>query len=173
MLHNFQDTPYMSGVQKTKVLTAWVRFLKGGLQFSQFTKTLYDHLIQHCSFIAHYSRAGFYSHYFEDGDSTALFLSQFDARGSCLSVEYGDRYWLTGDHEDLNRAMIEEAKELIPSLATAAYRKQQATDIAKATALFAKHGLRCDVGEESTDQPRLNCAARSQGRLFGDTKERV
>ena len=173
MLHDFQDTRYMSGVQKTKVLTAWVRFLKGGLQFSQFTKALYDHLIQHCSFIAHYSRAGFYSHYFEDGDSTALFLSQFDVRGPCLSVEYGGRYWLTGDHEDLNRAMIEEAKEFIPSLATAAYRKQQAADIAKATALFAKHGLRCDVGEESPDQPRPNCAARSQGLLFGDTKERI
>ncbi len=173
MLHDFQDTRYMSKVQKTKVLTAWVRFLKGGLQFSQFTEALYDHLIQHCSFIAHYSRAGFYSHYFEDGDSTALFLSQFDLRGPRLSVEYGGRYWLTGDHKDLNRAMIEEAKEFIPSLAMAAYRKQQAADITKATALFAKHGLRCDVIEQGTDQPRPNCAALSQGLLFEDTKERV
>lgn len=173
MLHDFQDTPYMSGVQKSRVLTAWVRFLKSGLQFSQFTKALYDHLIQHCSFIAHYSRTGFYSHYFEDGDSTALFLSQFDARGPCLSVEYGGRYWLSGDHEDLNRAMIEEAKEFIPSLATAAYRKQQVADITKATALFAKHGLRCDVNKEGIGQPLTDCAARTQGLLFGDTKERI
>jgi hypothetical protein len=69
--------------------------------------------------------------------------------------------------------MIVEAKEFIPSLAMAACRKQQAADITKATALFAKHGLRCDVNEEGTDQPRPNCAARSQGLLFGDTKERI
>jgi len=173
MLHDFRDTQYMSAVQKTKVLTAWIRFLKGGLQFNQFTRALYDHLIQHCSFIAHYSRSGFYGHYFEDGDATALFLSQFDARGPCLSVEYGGRYWLTGEYKDLNRAMILEAKEFIPSLATAAYRKQQAADIAKATALFAKHGLRCDLTEEGPDQQRPNCTARSQGLLFGDTEGNV
>jgi len=173
MLHDFQDTQYMSAVQKTKVLTAWIRFLKGGLQFNQFTKALYEHLIQHCSFIAHCSRSGFYGHYFEDGDATALFLSQFDARGPCLSVEYGSRYWLTGEYEDLNRAMILEAKEFVPSLATAAYRKQQAADIAKATALFAKHGLRWELTEEGPDQQRPNWTARSRGVLFGDTEDNV
>ena len=75
----------MSAAQKTTVLRAWIRFLKSGLRFDQFTKALYDHLIQHCSFIAHYNRAGFYSHYFEAGDSTAFFLSQFDSRGHCSS----------------------------------------------------------------------------------------
>ncbi len=47
----------MSAAQKTTVLRAWIRFLKSGLRFDQFTKALYDHLIQHCSFIAHYAEA--------------------------------------------------------------------------------------------------------------------
>ena len=173
MLHEFQDTQCMSAVEKTRVLTAWLRFLKGGLQFNQFTKALYDRLIQHCSFIAHYGRSGFYSHYFEDGDATALFLSQFDARGPCLSVEYGNRYWLTGEYEDLNRAMILEAQDFLASLATAAYRKQQAADIAKATALFAKHGLRWNLTEEASDRQPSNGTARSQGLLFGDNEGNI
>ncbi len=78
MIHEFRDVQFMSAAQKITVLRAWIRFLKRGLRFDQFTKALYDHLIQHCSFIAHYDRAGFYSHYFEFGDSTAFFLSQFD-----------------------------------------------------------------------------------------------
>jgi hypothetical protein len=54
MLHEFQDVRFMSAAQKTTVLRAWIRFLKSGLRCDQFTKALYDHLIQHCSFIAHY-----------------------------------------------------------------------------------------------------------------------
>ncbi len=105
MVYGFRDVRFMSAAQKTTILRAWVRFMKSGLQFEQFTKALYNHLIQHCSFIAHYDRAGFYSYYFEAGDSTAHFLSQFDSRGPCSSMEYGGNYWLSGDCEDLNRAM--------------------------------------------------------------------
>lgn len=151
MRHEFRDTQFMSATQKAAVLTAWVRFLKGGLRIEQFTKSLYNHLIQHCCFIAHYSRSGFYSHYFESGDSIALFLSQFDARGPCLSVEYGGRYWLTGDYEDVNRAMVAEATTHVPALQSAAYRRQQAADITAAAALLAKHGLRYDLDESRSD----------------------
>jgi hypothetical protein len=131
----------MSAAQKATILRAWVRFLKSGLRFDQFTKALYDHLIQHCGFIAHYDRAGFYSYYFEAGDSTARFLLQFDSRGSCASVEYGGQYWLSGDYDDINRAMIAEGGAFIPSLLDTARRKQEAADIATATALLAKHGI--------------------------------
>ena len=57
MIHEFRDVQFMSAAQKTTVLRAWIRFLKSGLRFDQFTKALYDHLIQHCSFIAHYAEA--------------------------------------------------------------------------------------------------------------------
>ncbi len=75
MVHEFRDVQFMSAAEKTRTLRAWTRFLNNRLQFEQFTKGLYNHLIQHCSFIAHYNRAGFYSCYFEAGDSIALFLS--------------------------------------------------------------------------------------------------
>src|SRR6267154_1615425 len=135
MLHEFRNVRFMSAAQKTTILRAWDRFLKSGLQFEQFTKALYNILIQHCSFIAHYDRAGFYSCYFEAGDSTARFLSQFDSRGPCSSVEYGGNHWLSGDYEDINRAMIAEGNAYIRSLLGAALRRQEATDIAAATAL--------------------------------------
>ena len=141
MLHEFRDVRFMSAAQKTTILRAWVRFLKSGLDCEQFTKALYNHLIQHCSFIAHYDRAGFYSYYFEAGDSTARFLSQFDSRGTCSSVEYGGNYWLSGDYEDINRAMIAEGEAIVPSLLGTARRKQEAADIATAAALLAKHGI--------------------------------
>jgi hypothetical protein len=135
----------MSAAQKTTTLRAWVRFLKSGLRFEQFTKALYEHLIQHCSFIAHFNRAGFYSHYFEAGDSTVHFLSQFDARGECLSIEYGDRRWLSGDYDDVNRAMLAEGMPIIPFLIEMARRRQKTSDIAAAVALLAKHGISTDA----------------------------
>lgn len=141
MVHEFRDVQFMSAAEKTRTLRAWTRFLNNRLQFEQFTKGLYNHLIQHCSFIAHYNRAGFYSCYFEAGDSIALFLSQFDSRGPCSSVEYGGHHWLSGDYEDINRVMIAEGNAYIPRLLDAALRRQEATDIAAATALLAKHGI--------------------------------
>ena len=157
----------MSAAQKTTVLRAWVRFLKTGLGFDQFTKALYDHLIQHCSFIAHNNRAGFYSHYFEAGDSTAFFLSQFDSRGRCLSVEYGGQYWLSGDYEDVNRAMIAEGEAFIPSLLDTARRRQEAADIATATALLAKHGIPTEgIGRPSGAGRSTGEAAKAQQELL-------
>src|SRR5260370_34923422 len=114
MLHEFRDVRFMSAAQKTTILRAWVRFLKSGLQFEQFTKALYHHLIQHCSFIAPFARPGFYSYYFEPGDLIARFLSQFDSRGPCASVESVGQDWLSGDHDDINRAMMAEGKRSVP-----------------------------------------------------------
>lgn len=170
MTHDFRDSPHMPASVKTKVLDAWIRFLSGGLRYEQFTKALYDHLIQHCSFIAHYSRSGFYSHYFENGDSTALFLSQFDGRGPCLSVEYGGRFWLTGDYEDLNRAMIAEASRFLPSLKAAALRRQQGADVSTAAALLAKHGIQLDLGGQVLQQDSPGETTGLQNPLFADGK---
>ena len=88
-MHAFTNEKFMSMEEKHTVLKAWERFLRGGLKWTQFTKALYHHLNQHCSFIAHYNRASFYSVYFERPTSIRTFLSQFDNRGPCKSVEYG------------------------------------------------------------------------------------
>lgn len=92
MKHSFRDAPFMSGREKALVLKAWVRFLRRGLRDADFSGRLYRHLINHCSFIAYYDRAGFYDTYFAAGEDAARFLSQFDARGGCSSVEYGNDF---------------------------------------------------------------------------------
>ncbi len=141
MDYTFRKVEFMSVRDKQLVLKAWVRFLKNGLRFADFTKRLYEHLHLHCSFIAHYNQAGFYSTYFENGEDTVKFLSQFDKRGECRSVELGGSWWLGGDYDDLNRAMIEEAAKFIPALVEKAQTEQQDADVAHARALLAKHGL--------------------------------
>lgn len=166
MPYEFRDGRSMTAGQKAAVLAAWVRFLKGGLQFAQFTKALYEHLIQRCSFVAHYNRLQFYEFYFESGDSIRLFLTQFDSSGPCLSVEYGHKHWLTGEYEDLNRAMIAEATKYVPALQAAACQRQQAADITTAAALLAKHGLRYVPKDSRVDQDRNGPQTSSKAGLF-------
>src|SRR2546426_12739802 len=138
--YEFRDVQFMSARDKELVLKAWVRFLRNGSRFEDFSRRLYEHLHLHCHFIAHYDRAGFYRTYFEKGEDTVLFLSQFDKRGECRSVEYGRLSWLEGAYEDLARAMIEEASPSIPPLIEEAQARQRETDIREAQRLLAKHG---------------------------------
>lgn len=141
----FADAQFMSAREKALVQKAWVRFLKNGLRREDFSDRLYMHLMLHCSFIAHYNRAGFYATYFENGEDTLRFFSQFDQRGECRSVEYGGP-WLSGDYEDLNRAMIEEASRYIPALMDQASAKAKEADLAEARRLAAKHGFKIQQG---------------------------
>jgi hypothetical protein len=138
--YQFRDTEFMSAREKGLVLKGWVRFLKLGLRFEDFSRRLYEHLHLHCQFIAHYDRAGFYQTYFEKGEDTQQFLSQFDKRGECRSVEYGMRSWLEGEYGDLAKAMVEEASTHIPALLEKAQARQREADLAEAQRLFAKHG---------------------------------
>lgn len=142
----FSDSEFMSAREKALVLKAWVRFLKNGLREKDFSDRLYTHLILHCSFIAHYNRAGFYATYFENGEDTLRFLSQFDDRGECRSVEYGDSWWCNKGDEDVNDAMIEEASPYIPALMDQASGKAKEADLAEARRLAAKHGFEIQQG---------------------------
>ena len=141
----FRDSEFMSAGEKLLVLKAWVRFLKNGLRSEDFSDRLYKHLINHCGFIAHYSRAGYYTTYFENGEDTTRFLSQFDKRGECHSVEYGGA-WGNGEYEDLRRAMIEEASGYIPTLMEQASGHARESDLAEARRLAAKHGFQIQQG---------------------------
>lgn len=138
-----KDVQFMSAQEKSRVLKQWETFLKYGCQEQHFTKPLYHHLIQHCSFIAHYDRGGFYSTYFERGEDTAHFLTQFDNRnGVPDSIEYGMKYWyLDGDMGDINAEMCRVAIKYIDGLVKVARSSQEQADIAEARALLAKHGI--------------------------------
>jgi len=137
----------MTAAEKERVLKQWEHFLKGGLKWEQFNKALYHHLTQHCSFIAHYDRAGFYSTYFESGDTIRQFLAQFDDRlGIPASVEYGMTYWITGEeYGDINCEMVRIAAKYIPVLLSQAKRDQEDADIAEARRLLTRHGIKLSV----------------------------
>ena len=124
---SFRDAPFMTTNEKRQVLRAWIRFVRSGFAFEQFTKALYNHLIQHCSFIAHYNRGGFYATYFQDPTDTTRFLDQFDRSSDCVSVEYGTGWWLGDDGDDyydINNAMVDAIEELLPGLRRALQAKE-------------------------------------------------
>lgn len=138
-----EDTEFMSAREKERVLRQWETFLKSGCTREKFTKPLYHHLTQHCSFIAHYNLGGFFGTYFEEGDSTVRFLSQFDdSDGTPRSIEYGGGRWYTQhEYNDINAAMCQVAGKYIPVLVATARKKQRDKDVSRADALLAKHGL--------------------------------
>ena len=143
MVNELKDVKFMSAKEKAMVLKQWEAFLKGGCQRKKFTEKLYGHLIQHCAFIAHYDRGGFYATYFESGDDTVHFLLQFDNRnGIPKSIEYGMTYWYTDpDYNDINSEMCRIASPYIPFLVVEAEAKQRGHDLEMATLLLAKHGI--------------------------------
>jgi hypothetical protein len=152
--YEFKDVQFLTADDKRKIIKAWERFLKNGCRWEDFTERLYHHLMHHCGFIAHYSRAGFYDTYFTEPDGTAHFLSQFDARGELKSIEYGGTRWISGPdgaYEDINRAMIDVGSQYIPSLIEVAKSDQKARDVERARALLKKHGL-TGLTVESTEQ---------------------
>lgn len=145
-----KDVRFMTAQQKEKVLRNWESFLQSGCSKNQFTKALYEHLINHCSFIAHYDIHGFYATYFEEGEDTVKFLSQFDnSNGVPNSVEYKMTYWYTDpDYNDLNSEMCRVASKYIPFLTKRAKHSQVEADTLRARSLLAKHGLTATITEE-------------------------
>ncbi len=140
----FSDEKFMSATEKTTVLRAWIRFLDNGCKKNQFTKALYDHLIQHCSFIAHYDRHGFYNVYFERLTPEIFrFFDQFDPQKPGVSAEYGTTHWLSAHNTgaDLNVAMREAAGSYLDGLRRHFAEIQRQAEIAQVSRLLAKHGL--------------------------------
>ncbi len=121
--YEFTDSTFMSAKGKHLVLRQWEAFLKDPC-WLRFTKALYEHLIQHCNFIAHYNRRGFFEVYFGEPSMTLKFWGQFDRGTGCCSVEYGSSDWLNAsDYRDINQAMVAAAEPHLGRL-----RKQAADD---------------------------------------------
>jgi len=140
----FSEERFLSAIEKKKVLRAWVRFLECGCSKNQFTEALYHHLSQHCSFIAHYDRHGFYDFYFERQTPELFrFFDQFDPQKPGVSTEYGTTHWLSAHNTgaDLNAAMCEAAGPYLGSLRRQFAELHRQAEIAQAARLLAKHGL--------------------------------
>jgi hypothetical protein len=142
----FKDEKFMSADEKLKTFRAWVRFLRAGCTWDTFTQALYHHLYQHCSFIAHTDRAGFYAHYFcvESAEATLAFLDQFDPEKPGVSVEYRDALWLREDQtgSDLSHAMRKVAGNWMPALRAGLLARVRDRDLAQAKTLLEKHGIK-------------------------------
>ena len=112
----FVDEKFMTAREKRRVLRAWRRFIRSGFEWEKFTEATYHHVIQHCSFIAHYDRGGFWDFYFNsDPKHLVRFLNQFG--GDKRSAEYGWTWWLKGPTgADLNQAMCREMEVIYPAL---------------------------------------------------------
>jgi hypothetical protein len=146
----FTDSRFMPATEKRRVLAQWRRFLQMLARnyadkdrcFRAFPDALYRHLIQHCSFIAHYNRSGFFSRYFEHGDDTIRFLRQFDQQASPhgRSAEYRMPLWLEGEYADINEAMRDAAAECVSGIAAVATEDQKRSDLARTRYLTGRHG---------------------------------
>ena len=133
----------MTAGEKEHVLKDWENFLKNNYKRQYFTKRLYRHLELHCSFIAHYDINGFYSTYFERGDDTVHFMSQFDRVKGCRGAEIGGYGWINyPGMNDINNAMCDIASKYIPVLVKAAVAKQKEADLAEARYLLWKHHIK-------------------------------
>ena len=139
-ISRFEDRQFMTAKLKTKVFRAWVRFLKSGFNRTQFSEELYNHLIQHCQFIAHFSQHGFYDVYFDDPQGTLKFVAQFDPSGSGRSVEYGQDNWLSGDYKDINEAMRQVMGEFVERLTASANVTELRRDAVIVKTICKRHG---------------------------------
>jgi hypothetical protein len=136
--------------EKRRVLAQWRRFLQTLARhfnnsercYRAFGQALYEHLIQHCSFVAQYNRSDFFSHYFEHGDDTVQFLRQFDRQADPdgRSTEYESTFWLDGQYADINEAMREAAAEYLHGTMAVATDDQKRLDLAWARYLADRHG---------------------------------
>lgn len=152
----FSEERFMSAEKKRQVLKAWLRFLKGGCKESQFTEALYDHLNQHCSFIAHFNRLGFYEFYFQRITRDVFkFFDQFDNRKEGISAEYGGTHWLSPGNtgSDLSAAMRNAATPFLNKLREDFARKHRSIELSRAARLLQKHGL---IPTSTPGNPEIN-----------------
>lgn len=135
----FTDNRFTSAAKQHRIIHQWQRFLQTLAEsYSDkerlrraFTKLLYSHLINRCSFIAHWDRQGFFDYYFMTPMATRQFIGQFDSwrNPDGISAEFGFTYWIN-DSEDrhvndamritLNPQLVQRIEEQLQSAEAAA-----------------------------------------------------
>lgn len=160
----FKDEEYLSAAEKEKILALWIRFLKNNFQRNDFTHQLYNYLMNHADFIAHYSIHGFYAEYFTTGEDKIRFLKQFDR------AEMKKCHWysmkLTGDYSDLNNAMVDEAAKYLGVLYAGARQEQKTRDLTIANHLLAKYGLTLENAVKPLQTAKTAMPEATQANLF-------
>jgi len=139
---DFKDVQFMTADEKRRVLGAWKRFIRSDFSRGKFTKALYNHLIMHCSFIAHYNIDGFCATYFTTPEGIGRFINQFDEQLGCKSAELGMNYWYVDpDYADLNKAMVDAIKPHLSRIREKCAEGAKKRDIEQAKRLMKKSGI--------------------------------
>ena len=138
----FSDVEFMTAAEKGKVARQWGRFLQHlavqgystGDGFNLFPNALYEHLHQHCGYIAHYDRHGFFVTYFTNPAACFQFIAPW--------VDGQKLHDMLGDYRDIGEHMIFVAKKYGPDILTNTGVAVREHDLALARQLFMKHGVR-------------------------------
>jgi len=169
-----KDVQFMTAKEKETVLRQWKTFLKHGCKLDHFKKALYNHLIQHASFIAHYNRLGFYDTYFVRPQDKRKFFSQFDRRRGCVSVEMGGHYWLYHpDYSDINNAMVDAAEPWLDAIYSESNCEEKARDTAAVIGIFKKYGLEWPEGALLNDVAKYIETGRKASTIAEDLMNQV
>ena len=102
-----------------------------------FTNRLYNHLIQHCEFIAHFNNQGFFGTYFTTPDMTKKFVQMFNPNGNGQSIEYGMTGWLHGDYADINEAIRQATEPYLKEIMDLAARRNDEQNMTRAQQALA------------------------------------
>ena len=141
-MQEFKDVEFMSAKDKKILLRQWKTFIKNGMKWEHFKDRIYQHLHLHCSFIAHYTRLGFYCVYFENAKDTLKFLEQFDPIGEHISVEYGSTHWFADpNYADINIAMCEALRPHLTEIRKKLSKDEYDQDLASIQPVLQKWNL--------------------------------
>lgn len=144
-----KDAKFMSAREKELVLRAWEKFLRNGLKATGFTVRLYEHLVQHCQFIANFNRQGFYQTYFANPKNTIKFFKQFDTDFGCISIEYRMLWVDNAEYGDINRAMCDAFDRVKAEIYQTLKERATANDLALASGLAKMHGYILVPGKDA------------------------
>lgn len=120
---SIKDAVERSTADRGHILRDFRHFFRQGLQYRHLTRSLYEHLTRRCGFVVRRGEHGFYETYIEDPDWLLTFLDRFDRRAGCPSAETSSTDWLEDEHADVNNAMVDAVRGMIPAFRDYAERK--------------------------------------------------
>ena len=132
----YSDTKFFTAKQKERAYRCFARVLRER-DISKMDKNLYEHLIQHCGFIAHYSIHGFKAEY--SGRNFRRFVERFDRNSRVFA---GWNHWVGGEYADVNNDMVDLATAMAPQIYAELDVAEKVAEIRLCKAIAEKYGLK-------------------------------
>lgn len=132
---SFEDAKWMSAIQKQKVYKNF-RVVIDKRDISYMSKNLYDHLMMHLNYIAHYNIFGFKS-YYEGFNGFFCFCDEF-MRMPIYTLN-------NADYKDVNIPMYDYLQERYGQIMSETAELKKLADIKLLKELANKHNITIDV----------------------------